>query len=95
MAGLEIPVATAADLVVMKLLARDDASRPQDAADLAALRKVVSRDDLQQMRRYAALVGSRGYARERDLRAALDAWWRADDLPRGTSTDASPGGSNR
>ena len=75
MPGLELPVATVAHLVVMKLLARDDASRPQDAADLVALRQVVAQDDLEHARQAIALVESRGYARERDLRAALDAWW--------------------
>ena len=75
MPGLELPVATVAHLVVMKLLARDDASRPQDAADLVALRQVVAQDDLEHARQAIALVESRGYARERDLGAALDAWW--------------------
>ena len=75
MPGLELPVATVAHLVVMKLLARDDASRPQDAADLVALRQVVAQDDLEHVKQAIALVESRGYARERDLRAALDAWW--------------------
>jgi predicted nucleotidyltransferase len=93
-AGLELPVATAAHLVVMKLLAGDDASRPQDAADLVALRKVVAQDDLPHMQRAAALVASRGYARERDLRAALDAWWRAEDPPQETGRGATPGGGH-
>ena len=75
MAGLELPVATVAHLVVMKLLARDDASRPQDAADLVALRQVITQADLAHVRRAIALVESRGYARERDLEAALEAWW--------------------
>lgn len=75
--GLELPVASAAHLVVTKLLARDDASRPQDAADLLALRQVVAQDDIEHVRRAIALVESRGYARGRDLGAALDDWWRA------------------
>jgi predicted nucleotidyltransferase len=73
--GLVLPVATAAHLVVTKLLARDDTSRPQDAADLVALRRVVAEDDLAHLRAAIALVQSRGFARERDLAAALDAWW--------------------
>lgn len=73
--GLTLPVASLADLVVMKLLARDDSSRPQDAADLVALRRAVTDDDLGDIRHAVALVESRGYARDRDLGAAMEAWY--------------------
>jgi predicted nucleotidyltransferase len=36
---LVVPVARTGDLLALKLLARDDASRPQDAVDLSALRE--------------------------------------------------------
>ncbi len=69
--GLEVPVATVGHLVVTKLLARDDDTRPQDAADLRALRTAAGPDDLDQARTAVALVTERGYARGRDLAAAL------------------------
>ena len=43
--GLAAPVARAGHLVVLKLLARDDETRPQDAADLVAVRPVLSARD--------------------------------------------------
>lgn len=39
--GVSMPVATAGHLVALKLLARDDETRPQDAADLLALASVL------------------------------------------------------
>lgn len=68
-----VPVARTGDLLALKLLARDDASRPQDAADLRALRQVATADDLALARETAELITRRGFARGRDLLAALDA----------------------
>lgn len=70
---LVVPVARTGDLLALKLLARDDDTRPQDAADLRALRAVASADDLALARDTAALIAERGFARGRDLVAALDA----------------------
>lgn len=64
---LVVPVARSAHLVVLKLLARDDAVRPQDAADLIALRATLSGADEADVRRLAALVVERGFHRGRDL----------------------------
>lgn len=61
-----VPVASAGHLVVLKLLAHDD-SRPQDAADLVALRAVLSPNDKAEALRLAALVVKRGFHRDRDL----------------------------
>lgn len=69
--GLEVPVATVGHLLVTMLLARDDDTRPQDAADLRALRAAAGSDDLNEARTTVALVTERGYARRRDLAAAL------------------------
>ncbi|MCY7417652.1 MAG: nucleotidyl transferase AbiEii/AbiGii toxin family protein, partial [Chloroflexi bacterium] len=44
--GLDAPVATIGALIALKLLARDDARRPQDRVDLVALCRVASRSDL-------------------------------------------------
>lgn len=65
--GLIVPVARPAHLVVLKLLARDDETRPQDAADLVALRPRLTVADEEQVHRLAALVVARGYHRDRDL----------------------------
>lgn len=73
--GLVLPVATTAHLVLMKLLARDDVTRPQDAADLVALRRVAAERDVVIVAQAIALVVDRGFTRDRDLRAALTAWW--------------------
>ena len=70
--GLTVPVATIGDLVALKLLSRDDDARPQDAADLVALRGAATGDDLAMARETVALIAARGYARGRDLVAALD-----------------------
>lgn len=69
--GLVVPVARAAHLVVLKLLARDE-HRPQDAMDLRALRSVLAADDAAEIRHLAALVTSRGSHRERDLPALAE-----------------------
>lgn len=70
--GLVVPVATLADLLALKLLSRDDETRPQDAADLRTLIAAATADDLALAREAAALIAERGYARGRDLGAALD-----------------------
>ena len=69
--GLTVPVARAGHLAVLKLLARDDATRPQDVADLLALRPVLSARDLQYAEEAARLIVERGYGRGRDLITSL------------------------
>lgn len=69
--GLRLPVATVGHLLVMKLLARDDRSRPQDLADLRGLLAVATAADLAQAREGCVLLTERGFARGRDLIAAL------------------------
>lgn len=70
--GLVVPVARVGDLLALKLLSRDDDVRPLDAADLRALCSVAGADDLALARDTARMIGRRGYARGRDLVAALD-----------------------
>lgn len=68
--------------MTLKLLARDDDSRPQDAADLLALRTVLDAGDAADLRRLARVVVDRGYHRDRDLVAlAEDFIARADPPP--------------
>jgi len=69
--GLVAPVATTGHLITLKLLARDDRSRPQDLVDLRALLAVAGQADLELCRTSALLVKARGYDRGRDLVAAL------------------------
>lgn len=69
--GLRLPVATTGHLIALKLLARDDESRPQDAADLRALHAVASSVDLEAAQEAVTLIAHRGYDRGRDLKAAL------------------------
>lgn len=70
--GLVVPVAGLGDLLALKLLSRDDDTRPQDAADIVALRATATPDDLAVARETVDLITARGYARGRDLSAALE-----------------------
>ena len=65
-----IPVASLGHLVALKLLARNDL-RPQDSADLRALVDVAEERDLAVARAAVGLIQQRGFARGRDLDAAL------------------------
>lgn len=70
--GLALPVAATGHLIAVKLLARDDESRPQDAADLRALSGIAVPDDIRLAREAIAQITQRGYDRGRDLANALD-----------------------
>lgn len=72
--GLSVPVAIAGHLVVLKLLARDDQTRPQDHADLIVLRPVLTVGDREAAAAAVRLVVDRGYARGRDLVTLLDTY---------------------
>jgi len=69
--SLTVPVARTGHLIALKLLARDDKRRPQDHVDLRAL--VVVADDGERVLAGAACeaIVARGFARGRDLIAAL------------------------
>ena len=45
--GLRVPVATVGHLLALKLLSRDDRTRPQDQLDLVGLLRVAGPDDLE------------------------------------------------
>ena len=68
---LVTPVAATGHLITLKLLARDDRSRPQDLVDLRALLAAAGQADLDLVRASAMLVKARGYDRGRDLMASL------------------------
>lgn len=69
--GLTLPVATTGHLIALKLLARDDSSRPQDLADLLGLLDAATPEDLQQATDAARLITERGFNRDRDLLESL------------------------
>jgi hypothetical protein len=71
--GVRMSVARIGHLIALKLLARDDESRPQDAVDLHALASVATGEDLALAREAVDLITARGYARGRDLGEALTA----------------------
>lgn len=71
--GLEVPVARPGHLIALKILARDDRTRPQDRVDLAALLARGDAAAIGEARALLALVTERGFDRRRDLFAALDA----------------------
>ena len=72
--GLFMPVANAGHLVALKLLARDDETRPQDASDLRALHAVLGAADRAAARTAAELIVERGFARGRPLTALTEAF---------------------
>jgi predicted nucleotidyltransferase len=71
--GLKLHVARTGHLIALKLLARDDETRPQDIADLRALRDVADEPELKLAREAVDLIDQRGFARGRDLNAAMAA----------------------
>jgi predicted nucleotidyltransferase len=71
-AGAPVKVVRPGDLVVLKLLANDRMKRPQDGADLVALRGVLDAAELERAREGCALVQRRGFHRGRDLGALLE-----------------------
>lgn len=75
---LVVPVARASHLVVLKILARDDESRPQDAIDLRSLRPILSTADADEVRGLAALVADRGFDRGRDIVGLAEAYLSGD-----------------
>ena len=73
--GLVVPVARLPHLLVLKALARDDRTRPQDAVDLRALVAAARPNDLRAALTAAQAVVACGGNRGRDLAAALKAAW--------------------
>jgi hypothetical protein len=71
--GFTVPVARLGHLIALKVLARDDRTRPQDRVDLAALLTQADAAALGEAREALTLVARRGFQRGRDLLAGLDA----------------------
>jgi predicted nucleotidyltransferase len=70
--GLRVPVASVGHLLALKLLSRDDRTRPQDRIDLAALLRVATPTDLEEARHGIALIHARGFQRGRELSRDLE-----------------------
>ena len=68
-----VPVARLGHLIALKVLTREDRTRPQDRVDLAARLGRADLGALGEARRALTLVTQRGFHRRRDLLAALDA----------------------
>jgi predicted nucleotidyltransferase len=71
--GIEAPVATVPALIALKVLSRNDRTRPQDRIDALSLLAVATPDELTAARDLLKKIEQRGYARERDLESAFDA----------------------
>lgn len=67
MPGLNVPVAGLPELIALKLLARDDKTRPQDASDLVVLSSLATAVDFDSASRLVHLIEERNYNRGRDL----------------------------
>lgn len=70
--GLRVPVATVGHLLALKLLSRDQRTRPQDQLDLVGLLRVAGPDDLEGARHAVSLIQARGFQRDRDLPRDLE-----------------------
>jgi predicted nucleotidyltransferase len=70
--GLSLPVASPGHLIALKVLARDDATRPQDLVDLQMLLTAANVDDLATATASLGLIRDRGYDRGKDLLAELE-----------------------
>lgn len=70
---LSAPIAQVGHLLALKVLARDDETRPQDLVDLRALLVEASPRDLDLARASLGLISERGYDRGRELLADFDA----------------------
>jgi hypothetical protein len=70
--GCRVPVATLAHLVALKVLARNDVTRPMDRADLNALLRTTTSADLARTREALGLIAARGFQRGRRLDTELE-----------------------
>jgi hypothetical protein len=69
--GERVRIARIGHLIALKVLARDDRRRPQDAADLRSLIRAASPEELELARTSVRLIAERGFHRQRDLEVLL------------------------
>lgn len=70
--GFVMAVARTGHLIALKILSRDDITRPQDLVDLRALLRTATASELARAREAVALIASRRCHRGRDLIGGLD-----------------------
>jgi len=70
--GFRVPVAGLGHLLALKLLSRDDRTRPQDRVDLVTLLRAATRADLDVARHAVTLIHARGFQRGRNLLRDLE-----------------------
>ncbi len=73
-AGLVADVAQVGHLIAMKLVSRNDTTRPQDRGDLVALARAADDEEWARAEQAVRQIEARGYARKRDLHASLIEW---------------------
>ncbi len=71
--SLRMPIARLGHLLALKLLARDDRTRPQDAGDIRALLAEATAPELALAKEALGLIQARGFARRRRLLALFAA----------------------
>ncbi len=71
-----VPVARLHHLIVLKTLARDDITRPQDVGDLRQLIRAADPSDLKAACDAARLIEDRGFNRSRNMVAAISTTWQ-------------------
>lgn len=69
---LHNPVARTGQLIALKILSRDDETRPQDIVDLRALSKRASEAEFERARTALKLIESLGFHRGRPLLKMLE-----------------------
>lgn len=72
--GVRVPVATIGHLLALKILAMDDARRPQDRADILALLEYADAEELNRAQESVELITARGFHRAKDLSALLQSF---------------------
>ena len=70
--GLTAPVAQVGHLIALKVLSRNDDTRPQDTVDLRALIVEATPEDLEMARAGLDLITARGYSRDKDLQVEYE-----------------------
>ena len=73
--GTLVPVASLPHLVALKILSRDDRTRPPDAADLRRLIEMAEDRDFNRALDACRLIEERQFNRTRDLARALTEAW--------------------
>jgi predicted nucleotidyltransferase len=78
--GFSCPVACAGHLLALKVLARNDETRPQDAVDIRALVRALDPTETDRAHSAVTLIQSRGFGRDKDLQPLLKAAFQAGNV---------------